>query len=116
MAPLVLNLGPRAGVLSGLVIDRSTGNALSSKWAVHFILTDLSDPDRTIEIAGPPKYRILIPPDMRVVLDVKADGYKPWSYLNPLNPSEHLPVRLEPGQEMPLDISLEPASAEPITK
>jgi hypothetical protein len=39
-ARIVLNLGPRAGVLSGTVIDKITRKAIVSRHALHFIVKE----------------------------------------------------------------------------
>jgi hypothetical protein len=114
-ATLVLHLGPRAGVLTGTVMDRATGSAVVSRYNLHFILKQTANPDRSIEVASPPEFRLLVPPGVEVYLDVSAVGYKSWFYADPLNPSEHLPLRLESGQEMPIAITLEPSSKHPAT-
>jgi hypothetical protein len=111
-ATVVLHLGPRAGILTGTVIDQATGKTVISRYNLHFTLKRLSYPDQSIEIMNPPNFRLLIPPGVRVALEVSADGYKPWFYADPLNPAEHLPLRLESGQEMTLVITLEPISEE----
>lgn len=109
-ATLVLGLGPRAGILTGTVVDQFTGRAVLSRYNAHFILKRLSNPDESIEITNPPTFRLLIPPGVQVTLDVAADGYKPWFYADPSNPAEHLPLRLESGQEVPLVVTLQPSS------
>ena len=114
-ATLVLHLGPRAGALTGTVMDRATGNAVVSRYNLHFILKQTANPGRSIEITSPPEFRLLVPPGVEVSLDVSADGYKSWFYADPLSPSKRLPLRLESGQETPIAITLEPSAKEPAT-
>jgi hypothetical protein len=101
-------LGPRAGVLSGTVIDKVTGKAIVSRHALHFIVKKASNPEDSILFGGPAKFRWLIPPAVEITLEVTAGGYKPWFYTDASNPSRPLPLRLESGEQKSLDIELEP--------
>ncbi len=114
-ARVVLNLGPRAGVLSGTVIDKFTGKAIVSRHALHFIVKRASNPEDSILFGGPAKFRWLIPPAVEVTLEVTAEGYKAWSYTDPSNPSQLLPLRLESGEQKSLDIELEPDATQTTT-
>jgi hypothetical protein len=105
-ANVVLVLGPRAGVLCGTVLDRTTGQAIISQ--THFIVRKISNRDDAIEFAGPAKFRWLIPPATEVTLEVVAEGYKPWVYAETSSPSTPMPLRLDSGQEKILNIQLEP--------
>jgi hypothetical protein len=106
-ARIVLNLGPRAGVLSGTVIDKITGKAIVSRHALHFIVKKASNPEDSILFGGPAKFRWLIPPAVEITLEVTAGGYKPWFYADASNPSRPLPLRLESGEQKSLNIELE---------
>jgi hypothetical protein len=106
-ARIVLNLGPRAGVLSGTVIDKVTGKAIVSRHALHFIVKKASNPEDSILFGGPAKFRWLIPAAVEIILEVTAGGYKPWFYADASNPSRPLPLRLESGEQKSLDIELE---------
>lgn len=109
-ATIVLVLGPRAGVLRGEVLDKTTGKAIESQHAPNFIVRKVSNPGAadSIEFIGPPKFRWLIPPETDVTLEVTAEGYKPWLYADPSDPSKLMPFRLESGEEKILNIQLEP--------
>lgn len=107
-ATVVLVLGPRAGVVSGTVLDRVTGKAIVSPHAPHFIVRKVLSPEDAIEFLGPPKFRWLIPPLTEVTLEVIAEGYKRWLYADPSNPSQPLSFRVESGENKILNIELEP--------
>jgi hypothetical protein len=107
-ATVVLVLGPRAGVVSGMVLDRVTGKAIVSPQAPHFIVKKVLHPDDSIEFLGPPKFHWLIPPSNEVTMEVIAEGYKSWVYADPSNPSKPLPFQLESGEEKVLNVELEP--------
>jgi hypothetical protein len=107
-ANVVLVLGPRAGVLCGTVLDKTTGQAIISQHAPHFIVRKVSNREDAIEFAGPAKFRWLIPPATEVTLEVVAEGYKPWVYAETSSPLTPKPFRLESGEEKILNIRLEP--------
>jgi hypothetical protein len=100
--------GPMAGVLRGTVTYKITGKAIVSRNALHFIVNKVSNPDDSVECDGPAKFRWLIPQAVEVTLEVTAEGYQPWSYADPLNPSWLLPLRLQYREEKTLKINLEP--------
>lgn len=52
-ATIVLVLGPRAGVLCGTVLDKTTGKAIMSQHAPHFIVRKISNRADSIEFVGP---------------------------------------------------------------
>jgi len=107
-ATIVLVLGPRAGVLCGTVLDKATGHAIISQHAPHFIVRKVSSRADSIELAGPAKFRWLLPPATEVTLEVYAEGYKPWVYAEPSSPLTPMPFRIESGEEKNLNIMLEP--------
>ncbi len=106
-ASVVLVLGPKAGVLCGTLLDGTTGKVIKSPHGVHFIVRKVSNPEDSIEFAGPPPFHWLIPPGTEVTLDVLAEGYKHWTYADLSSPLRSIPLRLEPGEEKILNIRLE---------
>ncbi len=109
-ATVVLVLGPRAGVLRGRVLDKTTGTTITSQHALHFIVRKVSNREDSIEFVGSTRFRWLLPPATDVTLEVVADGYKPWIYADPSNPSVPLSFRLESGEERTLNVELEPST------
>ena len=107
MATVVLILGPVSGVLSGTVVDRTSGQAVASQRAIKFTVKNPSNPQSALLFLGPAKFRWLIPPAVAVTLEVRADGYKPWSYTDPSNPSTPATLQLKSGEERRLKIKLE---------
>lgn len=106
-ATIVLVLGPRAGVLCGEVLDKTTGTTIVSQHAPHFIVRKVSRREDSMTFMGPPKFRWLIPPATNVTLEVVAEGYKPWVYADPSDPSKPMPFRFESGEERILNVQLE---------
>jgi hypothetical protein len=107
-ATIVLVLGPRAAVLCGELLDKTTGKAIVSQHAPHFRFRKVSNREDSIEFSGPGKFRWLIPPATEVTLEVFAAGYKPWVYADPSNSSRPMPFRIESGEVRILNIQLEP--------
>ena len=91
-AMVTVTLGEKAGVLVGRVIDAHTGAALKAK----LVFMDEDGNDHSVLVNG--KYRALLPPgkDVTLMVMVMSPNYSPESPV----PS----LRLEPGQEMHLDI------------
>jgi hypothetical protein len=92
-----IQLGPKAGILTGSVTNGVSGAPLN----VGFKLARASAPDRGLSTSIPPNYKILVPSSTDVLLEASAPGYKTWTPGHPLH--------LGPGAEMRLDISLEPS-------
>lgn len=107
-ANVVLVLGPRAGVLYGTVLDKTTGKAINSQHPPHFIVRKVSDRADSIEFIRPAQFRWLIPPATEVTLEVFVESYKRWVYSETSNPLTPMPFRLESGEERILNIGLEP--------
>jgi hypothetical protein len=91
-AALTVTLGEKAGVLSGRVIDASTGASLKAK----LVFTDKDGNSHAVFANG--EYRTLLPPgkDVTLLVMLMAPDYHPQS------PPASL--RLEPGQQMHMDI------------
>jgi carboxypeptidase family protein len=83
-ATVRLVLGPVAGIWSGILTDKSTGKPIVSPHAPHFIVRKIADPEDSIEFLGTAKFRWLIPPDVDVTLEIRAEGYEPWFGTMPL--------------------------------
>jgi len=92
-ATVTVTLGKRAGVLIGRVIDADTGADLKAK----LVFVDEDGNGHSLVVNG--KYRALLPPDKDVNLMVMV---VPLGSRAPQRPIA--PLRLEPGQEMHLDI------------
>jgi hypothetical protein len=105
---IVLVLGPRAGVLCGELLDKTTGRAIVSQHASQFGFRKVSNREDSIEFLGPGEFRWLVPPATDLTLEVFAEGYKPWVYADPSNLSRPVPFRLEAGEVRFLNIQLEP--------
>ena len=96
-ADIRIQLGPKAGTITGSVTNAVNGAPLNSS----FKLMRSSAPDKWLSTSVPPTYRVLIPPSTDVLLEVTAPGFETWRPTHPLH--------LVPGAEMLLDIALEPS-------
>lgn len=92
-----IDLGPKAGVLTGFVKNASNGALVNAT----FKLTRGAAPDKWMSTSIPPIYRVLLPSSTDVLLEVSAPGFRTWT------PGHAL--RLDPGVEMQLDVLLEPS-------
>ncbi len=102
-ATVTLKIGPRPGELKFDVKDKSTGRPIKG-FGVRWIAMDNN---RMMSIDMPTD-RTLIPPDIDVIVEVHADGYRRWFYIDPSNPSQPI-VRVTSGEEKHIDVELEPA-------
>ena len=100
---MVVNLGPKAGILTGTISDALTGKPIPA----GFDLAQVKDRTRWMRTSAAPNFRVLIPSSKEMEVKVSAPGYEAWVYPDPTVPSQFL--RLDPGSEMHLDIKLKPA-------
>jgi hypothetical protein len=69
----------------------------------------MGDPGNGCQFMGsPPHFRWLVPPAIAVTLEVRAEGYKPWRYVEKAIPEELKLIRLQSGETRKLDIELDP--------
>lgn len=53
-------------------------------------------------------YKVLLPPDTAIYIEVSADGYKTRYFVGGAITSGRSPLRLGPGETLHLNIALEP--------
>jgi len=92
-----IQLAPKAAVLTGSIANALTGAPLNA----GLKLTRAVPPHKWISTSVPPNYRVLLPPSSDILLEVSAPGFRTWTPGHPL--------RLAPGAELRMDISLEPS-------
>lgn len=103
IAQVVVNLGPKAGILTGTISDAASGKPLPA----GFWLVQVKDRNKWMGTSVAPNFRVLIPSSKEMEVKVSALGYEDWVYSDPAIPSQIL--RMEPGSETHLDIQLKPA-------
>jgi hypothetical protein len=110
-ATISIHLGPKAGILTGTVVDAVTGAPLNScaefRWA--------NGPDNFLSGTGlvNAKYRMLIPSNTPILMKVWYRGHKRWYYPGTTDKTHGLPVNLKPGEQLRVDIRLEPDPSAP---
>lgn len=101
-ADVVVNLGPKAGILTGTISDAATGKPIPA----GFDLAQVKDRAKWMSTSEGPNFRVLIPSSKEIEVKVSAPGYQAWVYPDPAIPSQVL--RMDPGSEIHLDIQLKP--------
>lgn len=101
-ADVVVNLGPKAGILTGTISDAATGKPIPA----IFDLAQVKDRTKWMGTSVAPNFRVLIPFSKEMEVKVSAPGYEAWVYPDPTVPSQFLSV--DPGSEIHLDIQLKP--------
>jgi len=102
IADVVINLGPKAGVLTGTISNAVTGKPIPA----GFWLVQAKDHNKWMSTSAAPNFRVLIPSSREMEVKVSAPGYETWVYPDPTIPSQVL--RMDPGSEIHLDIQLKP--------
>ena len=102
---VVLHLRKKAGILKGTVADAVTGKPLNANVEFRWV----SEPRNFLSGSGltNAQFKILVPSDVAVTMVVSLGGYENWSYLT-AEGSMRNAVFLRPGEEMILDIRLQP--------
>ena len=98
-AEVRVQLGPKGAVLTGQITSAKNGLPLTD---AGFKLTRAAAPNEWLSTSVRPEYSVLIPSNTDVLLEVSAPGFETW------NPGH--PLRLSPGAELRLDISLQPSN------
>lgn len=106
IATVTIRLGPKAGVLQGEVTDAVNGAALNP--CVE--LRRASNPGNFLSGSGliHRHYRLLIPSGVGVLVRIWLNGYEAWYYPGTVVKSAARPIRLKPGEQRTLNISLRP--------
>jgi len=105
-ANVIIHFGPKAGILTGWVIDSATGKPIFA----HLSLRPADGSSwSTTGTNEKFKFRLLIPANAQVWFGACADGYKLWSYADSSNPNQPIPVTLAPGAELDVNIELDPS-------
>ena len=103
-ATTVIHFGPKAAIITGWVRDSATGKSIAARLS-------LAPADRhawsTTGTAGRFRFRLAIPADTPVNFGACAEGYKPWFYADPSDPSRPAALELESATKLKIDINLE---------
>lgn len=108
-----VKIGPRAGVLKGAVYDASLGAPVRPSFHLwHMSEPNRLQPHRWLDMSAGSPFRLLIPANTNVGVEVSAKGYEPWYYPGSSSPSELQPLNLKSGEERTIDIRLQRAEPE----
>jgi hypothetical protein len=102
VAHVKIKIGPRPAVVILTVTDKATGKPVDS-FIVRWIRMD----DGPVEATDSIKSRVLVPPNVELLLSVGASGYQRWFYSDVSNPSRPI-VRPASGEERTIAVELEP--------
>ena len=104
-ATVAVHLGKKAGILKGTVADAITGKPLNANVEFRWV----SEPQNFLSGSGlaNAQFRILVPSDVAVTMVVSLAGYENWSYTTDTGSLKNA-VLLVPGEELNLDIRLQP--------
>lgn len=102
VAHVKIKVGPRPAELILTVTDRATGKPVDS-FFVRWIRID----DGPIAATDSRKSRVLVPPDVELLLTVQAAGYERWFYSDVSAPSRPT-LRLASGEQKTISVELDP--------
>ena len=72
IADVVVNLAPKAGILTGTISDAATGKPIPA----GFDLAQVKDRTKWMGTSAAPNFRVLIPPSKEMEVKVSAPGYE----------------------------------------
>jgi hypothetical protein len=105
-AGVIIQLGPKAGILVGTVVDAVTNAPLNP--CVEFRRgTGFSNFLSGTGLVNA-KYRVLVPSSTDVLMKVWYGGHKSWYYPGTKVKAQSRPLNLKPGEVTKIDIRLEP--------
>lgn len=104
-ASVALHLGKKAGILKGTVADAVTGKPVNANVEFRWV----SEPQNFLRGSGlaNAQFRILVPSDVAITMVVSVAGYENWSYKADKGFVKNA-VLLLPGEELNLDVRLQP--------
>jgi hypothetical protein len=104
VATVQIQFAWKAALLRGRVTDATTGAPLQASFKLSRFPDSPSQNYLTGQFAD---YKVLLPPDTPIYIEVSAEGYKTWYFGAGSDASKRSPLRLGPGETMNLNIALE---------
>lgn len=105
---VLVKLGPRSGTIVGSITDFATGIPVGA----GITMRRADDKNGWLLTSVRPDYRVLVPPDTDVTIEVNADGYETWYYPG-YGAAAKSTIKLGSGELTHLDIKLQPTSQAP---
>jgi hypothetical protein len=101
-ASVAIRLGPKAGILIGTVSEAGTEVPLNA----GLVLWHSQESENVFVKSLPAKYRVLIPSNTDVLMKVCDKRHKSWYFPGTMIETEALPINLQPGATLRLNIRL----------
>lgn len=98
-------IGPKAGILTGRIFDSVTGAPIQN---AGITLRRAADRGNYLSASLSPSFRILIPPNDDILIDVEALGYKTWKLKARSKGVKRGTLHLRSEEAMDLTIRLRP--------
>lgn len=102
-AEVLVAIGPKAGVMTGTVKDALTGAPVDGTLLVRLS----KDNGRLFGMGISPQFRVLLPPELDLELEVRAPGYQLWRF-SVNGDSQGSPLHMKSEEKRGLDIRLQP--------
>ncbi|MGA2581523.1 MAG: hypothetical protein ABSH24_36685 [Bryobacteraceae bacterium] len=84
-------VGPKAAVVTGIVVDDANGTLVRP--TIH--LWRQNTPEDGVRISLPPKFRLLVPPDEDIGFELEAEDHEAWTFPGPLHLQSGSTLNLE---------------------
>jgi hypothetical protein len=97
-ATVVVRIGPKAGILSGVIVSARTGEPITQA-----IIQLRNARGASVGESAPAHFNRLIPSEMVIALTVSAPGFEPWRWT----------VKMTPGERKVVTIRLVPLAPKP---
>ena len=104
-ATTVLSIGPKAGSIVGNIFDAITGVPVQNGTVRIWRWNDSAN---WLKMATVSPYRMLVPANWPVGVEVSAPGYASWQYTGSGSSSGARPLVLKSGETLRIDVRLRP--------
>lgn len=98
----VVTIGPRGGVMTASVRDTRTRAPLNSR-----VVLRRADGSGEIAMSERPDFRVLLPANTNLSIEISQQGYAPWVYATSSRPF----LRVKSGEQLRIEVNLTPSIA-----
>jgi hypothetical protein len=102
-AYVVLKMAPKAAVLEGTLKDVLTGEVLKGA----LVMERVGMPQSQMGTSIGSNFKILVPADADVLLEVRVPGYATWYFPGTATISKRKPLRLKSGEVLQIPVSIQ---------
>lgn len=103
LANTTVVLGRKAGIVTGNIVNAATGALIPH---ATFHMWRIKAPASSIYTSAGSPYRLLIPSDIEVGIEVHAVGFQTWHYSVPGTLGQAASVLLKPAEVLNIDVML----------